>query len=121
MSQLLTDVATLMAAHAHERMFSSRRGLIEIEETSFVVLYDNHPFANDADRRARLLGLVKARLADAGVAPIAESAFPLDGIDAGYTVTLLFDAKHADAIKAVIEPGVFVELFDASALPDMPS
>ena len=86
-----------------ENHFESRRGVWHIEDIDCLLLYDNNPYANDADRRPRQMKEITKRLKKAGIKTLACGGSE-DEVHEGepYTVSLLLDCSR-DRMDEVIE------------------
>lgn len=102
-TETVQSTAARLAEWAHEVAFSSRRGVGGCEELpGFVVLYDNNPYQEDPDRRARELQELEARLEAHHIVAVARSSYPPSGPEAGYTTAIVFDAMSAANAEVIV-------------------
>ncbi len=81
--------AECFAQDAHDKHFSSRRGVWHIEDLDCLLLYNNNPYASDDSIRPREMKRIERRLKEVGIKILARGAS-----ECNYTVSLLLDCSQ---------------------------
>lgn len=97
------QMACVLALRANEEWFSDRRGFCLNEDLRVLGYYDNHPFADDPQRRPRMLQAACERLREEGIEALANASYPECGESAGYTVAIIFTAPTKEQQTRVQE------------------
>jgi hypothetical protein len=101
------ELAQKIAKEAHEKNFSSRRGLLRLSEKR-VCYYDNNPWRNDLELEAHgvlsirgaMLNELRHWMAAEGIAEIGFGSYPVAGDeDAGYTFALILATNDFVAVE----------------------
>lgn len=94
--------ADYFANDACENHFECRRGVWHIADIDCLLLFDNNPYADDADRRPRQMKAITKGLKKAGIKTLACGGSQEVHDEQSYTVSLLLDCSQ-DRIDEVIE------------------
>lgn len=87
-------IAYFAAALAYNTNFSSHRGVEHWEDVDVLVVYNNHPYANDPDRRTHELAAFGQAMRQEGIRELSFASYPTEGDSAGYTFALVLDASR---------------------------
>lgn len=85
-------VARSVAEEAHDEHFSSRRGVLYLEDEDTIALYDNNPPVGGMLIRERQVEELTNRLKQTGIGVLAAATYPIGGPDDGYTLAIVLDA-----------------------------